>query len=192
MKTKIQIENYNPDWAKIFKDLSKILLSEIEEQIISIEHVGSTSVIGLKAKPILDIDIIIENEKYQTLVIEKLKDFGYNHLGNLGITGREAFKRENDKVPFTQYERFWMKHNLYLCTKGSIGLNNHLILRDYLKTHPEAVEEYGSLKEQLAKDFPYAIDKYIEGKTAFITSVLEKEGMNSDKLNLITKENKAK
>lgn len=193
MKERIKISNYKPEWKTIFQEIEIILLSQIQNNIISIEHVGSTSVIALKAKPILDIDIVIENdEEIQDEVIKKLKVLGYIHRGNLGITGREAFKRENDLVPFTQDKKQWMAHNLYVCTKDSIGLNNHIFLRDYLREHPEAVKEYSSIKEDLVEAFPYNIDKYIEGKTEFITNILAKQGLDVKTLDLITKENLSK
>lgn len=193
MKTKIKIENHNPSWSKIFQELKTVLLSKIAEDILSIEHVGSTSVKGLKAKPILDIDVVIkDDEEIQALVIKKLKTLGYHHIGNLGITGREAFKKESELVPFSSEKKKWIAHNLYLCTKGSVGLNNHILFRDYLKANPEAVEAYEKLKERLAKDFPYDIDKYIDGKTAFITAILAKQGMQSKTVELISKENLSK
>ena len=186
----IKIENHNPSWSKIFQEIKTVLLSKIAEDILSIEHVGSTSVVGLKAKPILDIDVVIkDDEEIQALVIKKLKTLGYHHIGNLGITGREAFRKENEFVPFTKEPKNWMAHNFYVCKQGSIGLQNHILFRNYLIANPEAVETYGKLKQDLAEKFPYDIDKYINGKTDFITSILAKQGLESKTVDLISKEN---
>ncbi|MBQ4821858.1 GrpB family protein [Aquimarina sp. MMG016] len=81
----------------------------------------------MAAKPIIDLDLIIENDKeVLKKVISKLKDLGYTHLGEMGISGREAFKRNSCQTPFTNSKKEWFEHNLYVCKKGSTGLKNHL------------------------------------------------------------------
>lgn len=181
----IRVENYNPEWknefekAKFFYDK---LLKDIE---IDIVHVGSTSIVGLWAKPILDIDIIVRNCQQLNFVISQLKLVGYTHIGNLGIDGREAFKYSD-----TNPNILWMKHNLYLCMEGSDSLNNHLLLKRHLQNNRDAVITYSKLKRELAKQYPYDIDSYIDGKTALITSFLKVEGMDTKTLKEIEFVNK--
>lgn len=128
---KIHISPYNPQWKKQFEQLQKILWSIVKDNALAIEHVGSTSIPGLSAKPIIDLDIIIpNNEQTKQTVIKQLVKLGYSHLGNLGITGREAFKRNSAKTPITDKNKDWFAHNLYFCEKGSIGLQNHLALKN--------------------------------------------------------------
>lgn len=190
-KEPIVVQDYNPEWAECFRALKRIFAEKLNESILRIEHVGSTSIPGMKAKPVIDLDIIIDErgEAFDT-VVEGLKRLGYRHVGDLGITGREAFKRLDETVPDDGSDRTWMKHNLYVCQEGSIGLANHLNFRDYLRNHPDKVIEYSKLKQDLADKFPFDIDAYIDGKTDFIVDVLNRCGMKSKDMELIAKENK--
>ena len=131
---------------------------------IGFEHVGSPAVEGLAAKPIIDIDIVVSSMNALLKVIERLVPLGYVHQGELGIQGRHAFfQQENES-----------KLHLYVCLDGSLGLRNHLALRDYLRAHPSAVKEYSNLKKRLAQQYPNNIDCYVEGKTSFIAAILER------------------
>ena len=184
---------YDPNWANQFADLREVLAQHLETNILAIEHVGSTSVQGLKAKPIIDLSIVVEdNDETLAKVIHKLSTLGYIHRGDLGIKGREAFKRPVEQVPYTQEEKTWFVHHLYVCKEGNLALQNHLSFRDYLRTHPEAVAAYGDLKQYLAKKFTYDIDAYIDGKTEFITQILAKVGIGKEKTEIIKKQNENK
>jgi len=192
-KIKIEVVEYNNNWAENFLELKKTLLKHMSPLILSLEHIGSTSVPGLAAKPILDIDIIIEADpEIQKKVIVELSELGYKHLGDLGITGREAFKRKDKYTPDDGSQRVWRKHNLYVCRKGSLGLRNHLALRDYLRKNPAECRRYGEIKTQLAEKFPNDIDSYVDGKTEFIVEILEQVGISERDRRKISSENKLK
>ena len=173
MSNKIEIEVYNPQWEKIFLNLKSVLCKEISELVIAIEHVGSTSVKGLGAKPILDIDIVIKDYSVFPRVIQGLEKLGYFHQGNLGIEEREAFGRKDNFVPWGEKETSWMEHHLYVCPQESKELFRHLAFRDYLRNHPKLAEEYEQIKRGLAKT---AIDRecYTLGKSEFVEKILEK------------------
>ncbi len=193
MQKKIIVLDYSSNWKNHFEDLKSHLLPKLKNLIRSIEHVGSTSVEGLAAKPVIDLDIVIQDDDLiEKDVINILKTFGYLHIGNLGITGREAFKKESEFVPYSSPEKIWPAHNLYLCKEGSIGLRNHTALRDYLRNNPEERDAYSILKKELAQKFPEDIDAYIDGKTAFITNILAKCGLSAKETDLISGENKLK
>lgn len=189
---RINIVDYNPKWPQIFNALKAIFEECFSDLFINVEHVGSTSVPNLAAKPKIDLDIIVENEEKVSAVIVELEKLGYQHRGNLGIKGREAFARPSNFVPITKTEKEWMEHNLYICIQGVPSLQNHLLFRDYLRTHPKAVEEYGTLKKKLAQQFPSDIDAYVEGKTDFILSILEKCGFKQALLADIGEQNQKK
>ncbi len=192
-KEKITIQEYNPKWAQQFETLKNLLAHHLTNKIITIEHVGSTSVPGMKAKPIIDLDIVIEeNATILKNVISILKNLGYTHLGDMGISGREAFKRTNANTPYTNSKREWLAHNLYVCKKESIGLKNHLALREYLRKKPLKVIEYSNLKQKLAAQFPYDIDAYVDGKTDFILNILKEMGIKNSDTQLIETQNKLK
>ncbi|HAS46200.1 MAG TPA: GrpB family protein [Microscillaceae bacterium] len=188
---KVIVVDYDPAWAEQFEVLHKVLSKHLGSDFLAIEHVGSTSVKGLKAKPIIDLDIVIaDNDEVRDRVIEKLDQLGYVHRGDLGIKGREAFKRPTDQVPETPENKTWFVHHLYVCKEGNLGLQNHLLFRDYLRAHPEEVKIYGDLKQTLAEKFPYDIDAYIDGKTDFITRILALAGLDKAKTSTIEKQNK--
>ena len=128
---------------------------------VGIEHVGSTAVPGLEAKPIVDIDVVIRHADDFAGVAARLATLGYVHLGDLGIVGREAFRAAPD-VP---------RHHLFVCASGAAALQAHLILRDTLRSDAELSAAYGALKRGLAERFRDDRDSYAEGKTAFITSI---------------------
>lgn len=191
---KITIEDYNPQWKLQFQALQSYLQQHLEGLFLSIEHVGSTAVEGLAAKPIIDLDIIIEqsDEKLQ-LIIQKLEEVGYQHRGDLGIEGRHAFKRISDKVPFQKQDspHSWQNHHLYVCKEGITSLNNHLILRNHLRKNAQSRTEYGALKKYLAANYPHDIDMYVELKTAFIVAILTREGLSKAEVEGIIQQNKA-
>jgi GrpB-like predicted nucleotidyltransferase (UPF0157 family) len=182
---KIVIETYNENWKIEFDKAYKFYKNLLKDIEVQIEHVGSTSVKNLMAKPILDIDIIVNNANDNNRVIKLLETVGYTHRGNLGIEGREAFSYDVDNKNI-----HWIDHHLYVCLKGCNNLKNHLLLRDYLRNNPTAIKEYSDLKRSLANKYPYDIDLYVEGKTSLITSFLEACGMDCDELKNIVKINK--
>ncbi len=191
MDKKIIVIDYDPKWKIQFEELKSVLINHIGNEKITIEHVGSTSIQGMSAKPIIDLDIIIEHDnELMKDVIQKLREIGYNHVGDLGVTGREAFKRVSSKTPDTGTDKNWFEHHLYLGKEGSIGLQNHIRFRNYMRNHPEKVKEYGELKIKLAKKHPYDIDAYVDGKTDFILRVLDKTGMNKEDRDQIDSENR--
>jgi GrpB-like predicted nucleotidyltransferase (UPF0157 family) len=134
-----------------------------------IEHVGSTAVPGLAAKPILDIDIVVRDETALAAVIEELKGMGYAHEGDLGLPGRAAFRFESEEAART---RMWPPHHLYACIEGTPELVRHLAFRDYLRKNPRAVDEYSALKQRLAARYPWDRTRYSDAKGPFITEIL--------------------
>jgi GrpB-like predicted nucleotidyltransferase (UPF0157 family) len=183
----IQVVPYHPEWKSEFQKASDFYRDLLQDIDVEIEHVGSTSVEGLWAKPILDIDIVVQNQEDCDRVIEHLKGIDYHHVGDCGIPGREVLQYEEDNPHIS-----WMEHHLYVCLAGRESLINHLLLRKHLRENPSSVEAYSRIKHKLAQAHPHDIDAYIEGKTALIARFLEKEGMDLDALNRITDLNKKK
>jgi GrpB-like predicted nucleotidyltransferase (UPF0157 family) len=153
---------YDPAWVTAFELLRDRVAPVLGELAVGIEHVGSTAVPGLDAKPIVDVDIVIRHAEDLDEVAARLATLGYTRLGDLGIVGREAF-RAAPELP---------RHHLYVCAAGSAPLQAHLVLRDALRTDPALAASYAALKRELAERYRDDRDSYTEGKTAFITSVL--------------------
>ena len=166
---KIIVTPYDKKWKTDFEQICRELEGAIGDLIIGIEHVGSTSVEGLSAKPIIDIDVVIEDYAVFDEVTHNLEKLGYIHEGDLGIKDREAFKY-SDK-PHLQ------KHHLYVCPKYSAELHRHITFRDFLRSNPEAAKEYSLVKERAAELFPNDIDKYIEFKTPCINALYKLCGL---------------
>jgi len=179
MRTVVVVD-YDSAWPELFQQLRPPVWSLVCDVALSIEHVGSTAVPGLAAKPIIDMSVIVASEREVPLAIARLATLGYVHLGNLGIEGREAFRRPDGLPP----------HNLYVCPQGSLGLENQLAVRDYLRTHPETARAYGELKTRLAREFPQDIDSYVAGKTDLILGILREQGLAAERLAAIERANR--
>ncbi len=191
IKERIVLEDYSPGWAASFRQLKAVYEQHLSNIIIDVQHVGSTSVEGLTAKSVIDIDIIIADSKNLETIIKKLEVLGYEYRGNLGITDRASFKQKTNNTPFNGSLKIWHKHHLYVCLENSIALKNHLALRDFLRNNPERARVYGELKKQLAAENPFNMNQYIERKTPFITGILKEVGFNEATIASITKANKA-
>lgn len=130
----------------------------------AIEHVGSTAVPGLAAKPVIDIDVLLRGAPDLPLVVKKLASFGYEHQGDLGIAGREAFRSPPNDL---------LQH-LYVCPPGNQEYMRHISFRDYLRTHPEDANVYASLKRELVGKFGDDRAAYTQAKSKFVTEILQR------------------
>jgi GrpB-like predicted nucleotidyltransferase (UPF0157 family) len=167
----IKVVPYNPEWKTEFEKIKGMINSYIGDLILTIEHVGSTSIEGLSAKPIIDIDVVIESYDVLPIIIDRLGNAGYVHEGNLGVEGREAFKRV--------YDDGYIKYHLYVCPKDGKGYLEHIAFRNFLRINETARKEYGALKLKLADIYRYDIDYYCNGKTEFVNGILNKTIYNS-------------
>jgi GrpB-like predicted nucleotidyltransferase (UPF0157 family) len=180
VKGPVVVIDYDPEWPARFEALRDRIWPSLEDVALRIEHVGSTSVPGLAAKPIIDMTIVVAHKPDTATAIERLASLGYRHLGTMGIEDREAFEHPAD-LP---------RHNLYVCPEGTIGVVNQVAVRDYLLEHPDAAREYGLLKKRLAAQFPDDIDQYVFGKTDFVLDVLRRAGLDEQRLSEIARVNR--
>ena len=165
----IVVVPYDERWARDFEAIASEIRDALGELAIDIVHVGSTSVPGLSAKPIIDIDVVIRDYAAFCAVVSALKAIGYHHEGDLGIAGREAFGYEG--------KSHLRKHHLYVCPQDSPELKRHIAFRNYLRAHSDAVQAYSRIKEEGAALHPYDIEDYIKHKSAFIESIYRKMGL---------------
>ncbi len=173
------MSNTVPEWTETFERIRSHVWPVVADIALNVEHVGSTSVPGLKAKPVIDVCIVVASINEVLPCIERLGTIGYVHQGILGVPDRDAFRRPDD-LP---------RHHLYLSPRDSLSLKNHLGFRDYLRSHPEAAREYGELKASLAIRFPTDIDSYIVGKSEFILRTLGEIGLSENELTEIRRIN---
>lgn len=169
MGKRIAVVPYEARWEKDFLDLRDGIKKALGALAVGIEHAGSTAVKGLSAKPIIDIDAVIEDGTHLAEAIARLAEAGYRHEGDLGIAGREAFRYEGEKrLP---------EHHLYVCARDSAELRRHLAFRDFLRSHPEAAREYGRIKEKGAALYPFDADRYGRHKAPFVERIYREIGL---------------
>ena len=168
----VLIEEYNEKWPKAFKIIESVLSNKLNGLALRIEHVGSTAIPNLVAKPIIDIDVVIESMEDLPEVIKKLDELGYVHEGDLGIKNREAFARKEIYVPYSSEGDVKHEHHLYVCNRESDELKRHIMFRDILRKYPLLVSEYTNLKIQLSSEFKNNRKAYTEGKTEFVMRIM--------------------
>jgi GrpB-like predicted nucleotidyltransferase (UPF0157 family) len=166
------VVDYDEGWPRQFEALAEGIWPALRDVARSIEHIGSTSVPGLAAKPVIDMSIVVRSSTDIPTVVGRLAVLGYRHRGNLGIEDREVFHQPPD-LP---------RHHLYACPEGTIGLLNPLALRDYLRANAHAARRYAELKKRLAQDYADDVEGYTVAKTDFILSILRQAGFSEDQL----------
>jgi GrpB-like predicted nucleotidyltransferase (UPF0157 family) len=159
------VQPYNPHWPSWFAKLQAFMESALGAIPLQIEHVGSTAIPGMTAKPIIDIDIIIDQSEFPRIK-DRLAVIGYVHQGDLGIPEREAFDLVDPHV-----KQMLPPHHLYVCITGAAALRDHRGFRDYLRQHPEWVERLSAHKVQLCQQFDNDRQAYIEGKAAMVREI---------------------
>ena len=165
----VVIVSYDSEWSRGFAQLEAALVAALGPRILRVEHVGSTAVPGLCAKPIVDLDVVIANDADLAELVVRLDGLGYEHTGDQGVPGREAFRASSAQGPSVE-------HHLYVCREGAAELRRHLAFRDFLITHPAHAQEYGALKRGLADSFGKDREGYTSAKTEFIERVLREAG----------------
>ena len=161
MADPIIVLDYDPKWPGVFQSLRKRIADALGEMAAAIEHVGSTAVPDLAAKPIIDIDVLLASETMLSVAIEHLASLGYIHRGNLGVPEREAFFAPANDPP----------HHLYVCPPYSAEFQRHVAFRDYLRAHPKNAEIYGDLKKALAERYREDRSAYNTAKTEFVADL---------------------
>jgi len=161
MANPVIVLGYDPNWPGVFQSLRKRIADALGGMAAAIEHVGSTAVPDLAAKPIIDIDVLLASETTLAAAIERLADLGYIHRGNLGIPDREAFYAPANDPP----------HHLYVCPPCSAEFRRHVAFRDYLRAHPKDAKIYGDLKKALAERYREDRSAYNTAKTEFVAEL---------------------
>ncbi|MCG2613613.1 GrpB family protein [Terrimonas sp. NA20] len=186
------IEPYGLSWKAEFEKLYHVFRNELSDlnPPIDIQHVGSTSIPGMIAKPILDIDIIISDPAQLQLIHQKLEKIGYQPKGEQGIPGRFAFRQTSSQTPQTATKDTWQNHHLYVCLADSVALKNHLGFRNALLKDARLADQYAQLKQTLCSNPDITMEQYWKSKTAFIVSVLANAGFSENELADIENANK--
>jgi GrpB-like predicted nucleotidyltransferase (UPF0157 family) len=159
------VHKYDPEWPTWFARICAVLRTNLDDTYLRIEHVGSTSVPGMIAKPIIDIDIVIREGGFEAIK-EKLARLGYVHEGDLGIAGREAFDLHDEEL-----RAALPAHHLYVCLEDSPELRKHLAFRNFMRNNDYYVERLSRLKWCLAERFENDKRAYMEGKDGLVRQI---------------------
>ncbi|HHF7365403.1 TPA: GNAT family N-acetyltransferase [Legionella bozemanae] len=161
MKRTVEVIRYNPSWPELFAAEAHQIKQALGSNCIEIYHIGSTSVPGLSAKPIIDILPVVENILLVDKASESMEKIGYVTMGEYGIPFRRYFQKGATK----------RTHNVHVFEKGNSEIERHLYFRDWMRTHPNDRDAYATLKMALAKQFPNDINAYCLGKEEFISNI---------------------
>jgi|GEM_PF-411405 len=154
------IRPYDVEWPSMFESISCFLKANIKTYV-GIEHVGSTSIPGMDAKPIIDIDIEIRSVSDFDIVRKELECIGYEYCGDQGIEGREVFKRSGTKKSLLDD----IAHHLYVCSSNSEEYQRHILFRNRLRSDQSLMEEYKAIKHEILKRVGYDNKQaYVEAK----------------------------
>lgn len=164
----VTVEKFSTEWLSWFEELCSFLIPKLGPNVIRIEHMGSTAIPGMVAKPIIDFDVVLRISDFDS-VRTRLEAIGYFHQGDLGIPEREAFVLNNLEV-----KNRLPPHHLYVCDIHSKELHRHIAFREYLREHPEDAMEYSELKVRLVKEHSGDRESYISGKDYLVNEILEK------------------
>jgi GrpB-like predicted nucleotidyltransferase (UPF0157 family) len=159
-----QVVPYDPAWPGLFSQLRDRVDAALAAVPHVTEHVGSTAVPGLPGKPVVDIDVAVPDETAAEAAVRALAAAGWQHEGDLGIAGREAFIPPADAA----------YHHLYVVVSGSQPHRDHIDLRNYLRSHAAEAARYGELKYRLAPLLTSDRAAYFTGKTELISDYLRR------------------
>ncbi|RBP96630.1 GrpB-like predicted nucleotidyltransferase (UPF0157 family) [Cytobacillus firmus] len=158
MTRKVAVTLYNPDWPSLFKSEAALLKKIFKREILDIHHIGSTSIPGLAAKPVIDIMPIVSDIEMVDRFNEQMISLGYEPRGENGLPGRRYFQKGGNQ----------RTHHVHIYGKGSPDITRYLAFRDYLRLNVNEAKQYGALKMELAKQYPLDIEAYIKGKEALV------------------------
>jgi GrpB-like predicted nucleotidyltransferase (UPF0157 family) len=159
------VEKYNPEWPKWFEEIKVFLGEKVAKACRRIEHVGSTAIPGMTAKPIIDLILVIESERWEEIK-SLLEEMGYYYRGNQGIEDREVFRLKDESI--------LPVHHLYVCPKDSPELLKETAFRDYLKKNKKEAKRLSELKWALAEELNNDREAYMDGKSALCQEITEK------------------
>lgn len=160
----VELEDYNPKWKNEYEKEEKLLKEILGDKIIEIHHIGSTSIEGLKAKPVIDILVVINSLNEISEIEEMLKLYNYENRGQQGVPDRYFFAKGSEEA---------RSHYVHFVEPNSNTYYNQIYFKKYLIEHSEYIKKYCDLKQELAEKYKEERSKYTASKNEFITSVIK-------------------
>lgn len=157
---RIVVVPYDPSWPCEFERASGEVVAVLGANLLRIHHIGSTSIPGIHAKPVIDMLAVVADLGEVDRRSAAMQALGYEVMGEFGIEGRRYFRRDDSTGRRT--------HQIHAFIEGSAHIQRHLAFRDFLRAHPMIAREYGELKRRLAAAHPHDMGAYMDGKDGFI------------------------
>lgn len=177
MARKIEVVDYRPEWDTMFKVESKKIKKILGKNCVGVYHIGSTSVKGLPAKPIIDIMPVVKDISLVDAHNGEFEALGYECRGEFGIPGRRFYAKGGDN----------RTHHIHIFEQSNqTDIQRHIAVRDYLNAHSDTAAKYAALKKKLAAEFPFDNDGYCDGKEEYMKSLEEKALHWQEKQNRIS------
>ena len=162
MSQHVVVVPYNPQWPALYEQEAQAIGQILGENLTAIHHIGSTSVPGLAAKPIIDIMPVVRDLAQVDACSAQFEALGYEVMGEFGIPGRRYYRKGGEN----------RTHQIHAFSEEDHwNIDRHLAVRDYLRAHPKEAKLYGDLKQRLAQQFPEDIEQYCDGKDAFVKAL---------------------
>ncbi len=158
---KVEVLDYQTEWPLLFEKEKKILHQLFQENSHVVFHIGSTAVLGLAEKPIIDLMPVVYSLHQVDTLNEEMEQLGYVLKGENGLPGRRYFEKGGD----------YRTHHVHLFQIGNQEIIRHLAFRDYLRAHPKEAQRYGQLKKESALQYPNDIAAYIESKMTVVKEI---------------------
>ncbi len=168
VQRRVEIVEYDPRWAVLYREEKTRILATIGHLGVVVEHIGSTAVVGVCAKPIIDILVGVSCLSDAQLCMQPLESLGYKYQPEHEVTLPERRFFGKGEPPREQH------YHLHMVEKGGEFWRRHLVFRDYLRSHPETSRQYCELKKKLASEYGSDREGYTEAKTSFIESIVAK------------------
>ncbi|MDN5708889.1 MAG: GrpB family protein [Planococcus sp. (in: firmicutes)] len=163
---KVIVTAYDERWPIEFEHAAEAIRGMLGSKCLKVEHIGSTAVPGLAAKPVIDLLVAVSDIEAIDRYEEDFRKLGYQAKGENGLPGRRYFERGGNE----------RTHHVHCYEQGSLEISRHLAFRDFLKANPQVASAYGELKMKLAKQYPLDIEQYINGKHDMVQEI-EKKAM---------------
>ena len=169
-KGAIKLSPHREEWHELFAAEAQRLTIAAGKHVLGVEHIGSTAICGIAAKPIIDIALAVQEIADVEQIIQPFENLGYVYRGENGIPNRRYFRKGSPL----------RTHHLHVVRIESDFWRNHLLFRDYLRANPQIAAQYENLKRELAQTHRENREAYTNGKTEFIENVLKAADRNSE------------
>jgi len=160
IQLKVRLSEYDGNWDRMFEDEARFLSGIFGDEIIKFEHFGSTSVLGMNAKPVIDMMCLVKDIANIDTFNDQMSLLGYDVAGEWGIQDRRLFRKGGEN----------RTHHIHVYQYDNPQIERHLVFRDYLRTHPNEVERYKRLKEELAEKYDDTA-YYSKAKKPFVSEM---------------------